>query len=249
TPAHVRVAAGAVPIIEDAFPAGAEIDDAVVLAILAVDVLLDQQVAPALVDLALVEGALAGEVVELAAVLFEGHAAHRGVGAVLDGGGVHPVVLAGVRLPKRVAAHFTGDVEHRLGLLGHDVVAQQVGTGQRIEFGRQGTAEVHALATGVAKVVGAVEDRAQAGQFFRLLVELQQHGALTPARAVRANHDQHGVEAGVVVDVVPVGVADRVDTVTAAAIAGIGEAHRAGAPGGRESELALAGQEGVDLTL
>src|SRR5262249_40022863 len=58
--AEIGVSGGAVLVEEERLRAGLEIDDAVVFAVPAVDVLLDHKVASALVDLALVVIALCG---------------------------------------------------------------------------------------------------------------------------------------------------------------------------------------------
>src|SRR5206468_11174000 len=68
------------------------------------------------------------------------------------------------------------------------------------------------------------------------LVVAEQGGAGSAAGAVQAEEHQHLVAADVVVDVAPIGVAHRVDTVGAAAVGGVGDPDAVGVVGGREGE-------------
>src|SRR3989338_4313869 len=102
-------------VVEDLLGTRLQVDDAVVLAVAPVDVLLHQQPAAALVDLAFVEVALAGDERGSARGLVVGDAADVTVVAVLDRGRVHAVVVARMELPDApVAAEMIADVEHRL---------------------------------------------------------------------------------------------------------------------------------------
>ena len=67
------------------------------------------------------------------------------------------------------------------------------------------------------------KQRAQIARLAGILVVAEQRGAATTAVAIQAEEDQHRIAARVVVDVAPIGIADVVDAVAAAAIAAVGQ--------------------------
>ena len=243
--AHVGVADGAVLVPDQAFGAVGQVEDAHLEVVLVVHVLQAHEPAAALVDGALVEVADLGEVLELPGVLVVDHAAEHLPGGVgPEGGGVHLVVVAGMHLPDGlVGAEGGGDVEHGLVLFAQDVVAQHARGVIDVDLGRLGHAPVPAL--GAVPGAGAVgiEQGTEVGGLAGGLVVAEQGGAGAAAGPVQTEEHEHLVAAGVIVDVAPVGVADRVDAVGAATVGGVGDADGGGVVGSREGEGAARRQQ------
>src|ERR1043165_5673356 len=222
--AEIGVARRAVLVEEDRLVAGVQVDDAVVLAVLAINVFLDDEITAALVDLALVVVALCGN---------EGRARRMPIverdapqllvgGAVLDGGGVHVIVVARVHLPDDAAR-----AEQRLHVVDlahgvrHHVVAHHPWSVIEIERGRLRRAEIPAFARRPAQIVVGREKRPEVLRVAGSLVEGEQRRPAASLAALEAHEDQHRVAADVVVDVAPIRLADRKHAILPAAVAGV----------------------------
>jgi len=212
--AVVGMPARSVLVAQEPLGSRLEVDEAVVGGGMPVRVVLDEEVAAALVELALVELRGDGVIEELLGVFLVGHAAERRPRArLLDGGGVDLVVVAGVRLPDVFArSELRGDVEHGGHRLRDHVEALELGALRaHVELGRLGGAEVPALGRRPVFVVIRGEEGAHLRDLVRdLVVAEQRRSAVVPAQA---DDDQHGVAADVVVHVAPVRVADVVHAV------------------------------------
>ena len=111
-----------------------------------------------------------------------------------------------------------------LSALVDDVVALEARrAGAHVQRVRLRGAEVPALAGRRSVRAVAVEERPAVLRFARGLVVAEQRRPAAALAAIEAQKNQHRVAAGVVVDVAPVGVADREDAVAAAAIARVGQ--------------------------
>ena len=248
--AEIRVASRAVLVEEDRLVARVQIDDAVVLAVAAVDVFLDDQVAAALVDLALVVVALRGHERRAGRMpVVERDAAKLLVGAaVLHGRGVHVIVVARVHLPDHAArAKQRLDVVDLARRVRHHVVAQHARPAVDIERRRLAGAEIPAFAGRPAQIVVGREQRSEVRRLTGALVVAEQRRPAAALAALETEEDQHRVAAGVVVDVAPVGIASRQDAVLAAAIAGIRQANPLRGIGRRERECPARRYERCDL--
>ena len=84
--------------------------------------------------------------------------------------------------------------------------------------------------------------------FARALVDAEQRRPAAALAAFESQKHQHGVAASVVVDVVPVRVADGHHAIGAAAIAAIGQPEAGGVVGRGERELPARGQERLSLS-
>ena len=89
---------------------------------------------------------------------------------------------------------------------------------------------------------------AEIARFAAALVDAEERRAAAALAAIEAEEHQHRVAAGVIVDVVPVGVADRVDAIGALAVAAVGQAERGGVVRCGKRELAARRQDGLRLT-
>src|SRR6185436_381431 len=206
---EVGVAGGRGIIKEDSLRTGLQIDDAVVLAVAAVDVLLDHQIPSALVDLALVVVALGRDErrARRAAVVERDATELLVAGAVLDGRRMHVVVAARVHLPDHAAgaeqALDVVDVAHRVR---HHVVTQHAPAVTHVERGRLARAEIPALAGGPAIRAVRREERAPIAGLARSLVVAEKRRAAAALAAIEAEEHEQRVAADVIVDVAPVGI-------------------------------------------
>src|SRR5688572_8863218 len=108
--------------------------------------------------------------------------------------------------------------------MGDDVIAHQPYRIVDVERVLAARAEIPAFARRPGKRAIRPEDRAEVTGFAAILVVAEERRPAAAAASIEAEEDQHRVAAGVVVDIAPIGVADVVDAVAAAAVAGIGDA-------------------------